>query len=197
MSLHWQGGQYGPPGPYGQGGQAGPPVPYGQGAQPGPGNTPVMRASDADRERAADVLKAGYAEGRLSKAEYDQRLHRLHQAGTYGELHPLIADLPQGPVPMPQAPNQAVPQTFWAPPPPPPGTNGSATAALVCGVLTPFTWGLTAIPAVALGHKARADIRRTGERGDGYAMAGLVMGYLAIGFGALMLLFVMVGLAAY
>ncbi|MDK1472925.1 DUF1707 and DUF4190 domain-containing protein [Streptomyces sp. 549] len=155
-----------------------------------------MRASDADRERAADVLKAGYAEGRLGHSEYERRLHLLHQAGTYGELQPLIADLPQGPVPLPQMQSQPVPATFWAPVPPPVSvTNGSATAALVCGILTPFTWGVTAIPAVVLGHKARADIRRTGERGDGYAVAGLVLGYLALGFAALMMLFV-VGFAA-
>lgn len=33
---------------------------------------------------------------------------------------------------------------------------------------------------VILGHLARAQIRRTGETGDGMAVAGLVLGYLGI-----------------
>ena len=67
-------------------------------------------------------------------------------------------------------------------------TNSSATGALVCGIMTPVTWGLTAIPAVILGHKARAEIRRSGERGDGQALTGLILGWLAIGGWALFLL---------
>ncbi|MDG9704408.1 DUF1707 and DUF4190 domain-containing protein [Streptomyces sp. DH37] len=153
-----------------------------------------MRASHADRERTLDVLKAGYAEGRLDHAEYEQRMGRAQRAQTYGELHVLIADLPQGPMAVPApAPQQypqpyqpMVPRTFLPPPPP---TNNSAVAALVCGVLTPL-YGVTAIPAVILGHKARAEIRRTGEKGDGLALAGLVLGWLAIGFVALVLLVV-------
>lgn len=181
MSIQWHGGQ---PGPL-------------------PGHSPVMRASHADRERAADVLKAGYAEGRLGQAEYDQRLTRVHQAATYGELNSLISDLPQGPMPLPvpvpvPAPMpayQAVPRTFHPypvyPSVPLPPTNGSATGALICGVLTPVTWGVTAIPAVVLGHKAKAEIRRSGERGEGYATAGLVLGYLTIGFGVLFVMLMM------
>ncbi|MTE20525.1 DUF1707 domain-containing protein [Streptomyces sp. TRM43335] len=149
-----------------------------------------MRASNADRERTIDVLKAGYAEGRLGHAEYEQRMGRAHQAQTYGELHALVADLPQGPMAVPPpSPQQypqpyqavAVPRTFL---PPPPRTNNSAVGALICGVLIPF-YGLTAVPAVILGHKARAEIRRTGEKGDGMAMAGIVLGWLTIGLGAL------------
>ncbi|MFD1830304.1 MULTISPECIES: DUF1707 and DUF4190 domain-containing protein [Streptomyces] len=159
-----------------------------------------MRASNADRERTIDVLKAGYAEGRLSHAEYEQRMARAHQAQTYGELHALVADLPQGPMAVPPpGPQQypqpyqgAVPRTFL---PPPPQTNNSAVGAMICGILTPF-YGLTAIPAVILGHKARAEIRRTGEKGDGMAVAGLVLGWMAIGFGALLLVLALVLLVA-
>lgn len=180
----WQDGR---PGPW----QDGRPSPW-QGGRTAPlsdGHAPMMRASHADRERAVDVLKAGFAEGRLPQPEYEQRVARAYQAQTYGELETLVSDLPQGPVP--QARPFPFPQTFMpAPVAPmmPPPTNGSANAALVCGVLTPLTWGLTAVPAVILGHKARAEIRRTGERGDGYALAGLVIGWLAIGVGALLML---------
>jgi hypothetical protein len=172
----WQGGQ---PGPW-QGGRPAPP-PDGYG--------PAMRASHADRERAVDVLKAGFAEGRLPQQEYEQRITRAYQAQTYGELQLLVADLPQGPVPQALVAQRPVPQTFMPMPPPP--TNGSATGALVCGILTSMTMGLTAIPAVILGHKARAEIRRTGERGDGFALAGIIIGWLAIGIGALLVLSVL------
>ncbi len=40
--------------------------------------------------------------------------------------------------------------------------------ALICGIV-PFFGG---IPAVILGHVARGQIKRTGERGDGVAIAG-------------------------
>ncbi|MER0245641.1 DUF1707 and DUF4190 domain-containing protein [Streptomyces sp. HSW2009] len=145
-----------------------------------------MRASHADRERAVDVLKAGFAEGRLPQPEYEQRITRAYQAQTYGELQVLVGDLPQGPVPQvqftPRPVAPAVPQTFL---PVPPRTNSSATGALVCGILGTMV-GITAIPAVVLGHKARAEIRRSGEQGDGMAVAGLVLGYLVIGFVALL-----------
>lgn len=159
-----------------------------------PGRPASMRASHADRERAVDVLKAGFAEGRITQPEYEQRTARAYEAQTYADLHRLVADLPQGPSPLPApqpgfGPPLAVPQTFLPLPPPPPPTNGTALGALVCGVLVPF-YGITAIPAVILGHKARAEIRRSGEKGDGLAMAGLVLGWLAIGTLSLILLIV-------
>lgn len=168
----------------------------GQPAQP-QHQAPVMRASHADRERAVDVLKAGFAEGRLSQPEYEQRMSRAYQAQTHGELQMLVADLPQGPVPQAQFAPRPVPATFMPPPMPMPvQTNSSATGALVCGIMTPVTWGLTAIPAVILGHKARAEIRRTGEGGDGQAIAGLVLGWLGIGGWALFLLFLLLAVVA-
>jgi hypothetical protein len=59
-------------------------------------------------------------------------------------------------------------------------TSGLAIGSMVCGIAEVFTLGFAAIPAVILGHLARAQIRRTGERGDGMAIAGLVLGYLGI-----------------
>jgi hypothetical protein len=56
-------------------------------------------------------------------------------------------------------------------------TNALAIAALVCGVAQ-FITGITFIPAIILGHVARSQIRRTGEQGDGMALAGLILGYL-------------------
>jgi hypothetical protein len=169
---------YGPPS-YGQV----PPyrgVPYGQPGYPQPG----MRAAAADRERTMDILKAAYTEGRLSKEEFDARSTRVLAAKTYGELHMLVADLPSGPS------GVAPYHPGYYPLPAVPPTNGLAVGALVCGIVEFFTLGLAAIPAVILGHVARSQIRRTGERGDGMAIAGLVLGYLAIGGWALIILLI-------
>ncbi|MEV8511866.1 DUF1707 domain-containing protein [Dactylosporangium sp. NPDC051484] len=62
-----------------------------------------LRASDADRERVADVLRTAAAEGRLDLDEVDERLHAVYAARTYAELEPLVRDLPSAqasPVPM-------------------------------------------------------------------------------------------------
>ncbi|PJE95737.1 hypothetical protein CUT44_20925 [Streptomyces carminius] len=57
---------------------------------------PEMRASDADRERVAEVLREAMAEGRLDMAEFQERLDSAYRARTQGELAPLVRDLPQG-----------------------------------------------------------------------------------------------------
>jgi DUF1707 SHOCT-like domain len=58
-----------------------------------------MRAADADRQAVAEKLKVALDEGRLDLHEYDDRLQRAYAAKTYGELNPLLADLP-GQVPV-------------------------------------------------------------------------------------------------
>ncbi|MGW0571187.1 DUF1707 SHOCT-like domain-containing protein [Streptomyces tauricus] len=59
-----------------------------------PGALPELRASDADRERVAEVLRDGLAEGRLDMAEFEERLEATYKARTYGELEPITRDLP-------------------------------------------------------------------------------------------------------
>jgi hypothetical protein len=54
-----------------------------------------MRAADADRHKIADQLKAALDEGRLSLAEYDDRVREAYAARTYGELLELVTDLPK------------------------------------------------------------------------------------------------------
>lgn len=62
-----------------------------------------MRASDADRERVAGVLRDAYADGRLSLDEHEQRLAEAYRAQTYADLVPVLHDLPvpQGTVSVP------------------------------------------------------------------------------------------------
>ncbi|MGD0701964.1 MAG: DUF4190 domain-containing protein [Trebonia sp.] len=67
-------------------------------------------------------------------------------------------------------------------------TNGLAIAALVCGIAQ-FVTGFTFIPAIICGHIARRQIRRTGEQGDGMAIAGLILGYVG---GAIFIVLVLV-----
>lgn len=55
---------------------------------------PEMRASDAERERIAELLREAVAEGRLDMDEFDQRLETAYKARTHGELEPLVQDLP-------------------------------------------------------------------------------------------------------
>jgi hypothetical protein len=56
----------------------------------------LMRASDADRERVAEVLRTAASEGRLHLDELDERLAAVYAARTYAELEPLTHDLPTG-----------------------------------------------------------------------------------------------------
>lgn len=141
---------------------------------------PSMLAASTDRERTIDVLKAAYGEGRLTKEEFDARSARVLAARTYADLAAIVADLPVGPGPM-------VPyQGYYPQVAPTAHTNGAAIGALICGII-PFFGGL---PAVILGHVARGQISRTGERGDGLAVAGLALGYMWIGLWVLWVLFV-------
>ena len=55
---------------------------------------PRMRASDADRDRTAQLLREHHAVGRLDADEFAERLDRALRAKTMGELGDLTADLP-------------------------------------------------------------------------------------------------------
>jgi hypothetical protein len=65
---------------------------------------PHLRAADTDREAVAAALGTHMAAGRLTLAEYDERLAQAYAARTYGELAELTADLP---APTPAAPRPA------------------------------------------------------------------------------------------
>ena len=138
-----------------------------------------MRACDTDRNRVVELLNVAYSEGRLSKDEYDGRLENALSARTYPDLDQIVADLP------------AVRGTAV---PPVRETNGYAIASLACG-LAQFVFGpLATIPAIVFGHMARYQIKRTGEQGDGLALAGLILGWTTVILGILFLLIV-VGVA--
>lgn len=56
-----------------------------------------MRASDADREKVASILRDAYVEGRLTAVEHEERIAEVYRAMTYGELIPVMRDLPVPP----------------------------------------------------------------------------------------------------
>jgi hypothetical protein len=61
---------------------------------------PHLRAADNDRAAVAAALGEHMSAGRLTVAEYEERLAQAYAAKTYGELDKLTADLP----PLPHTP---------------------------------------------------------------------------------------------
>jgi hypothetical protein len=53
-----------------------------------------LRASDADRDRTAEILREALAEGRLTAEEHAERIDGVYRAKTHAELEPLVRDLP-------------------------------------------------------------------------------------------------------
>jgi Zn-dependent protease len=135
------------------------------------GSYASMWASTADRDHVIEVVKASFAEGRLTKAELELRVGQALASRYFPELMELIADLPVGPFGrMPRHPAT----------PAPPRTSRLATAALACAIAGPLTAGITAIPAIVVGQMALRRVRRTGERGLGFATAAVVIGWLTV-----------------
>ncbi len=52
-----------------------------------------FRASDADRDCAADVVNTAFQDGRLDALEHGDRLAAVLQAKTLGEFVPLLSDI--------------------------------------------------------------------------------------------------------
>jgi len=73
-----------------------------------------IRVSDADRERITARLREHFAEGRLTPDELDERVSAALNAKTFGDLRPLMADLPE---PVPAPPRPAPPPRVAGPPP--------------------------------------------------------------------------------
>ncbi len=132
-----------------------------------------VRASDGDRSRVQSVLNDAFADGRITREEWEERATTLAGPVTHADLARLTADLPQSHlVPQP------APMNSYAPPMPQSQTNGMAIAALVCGIGQLAAGPFAGIAAIILGHQARRRIRETGQQGDGLAVTGLVLGYI-------------------
>ncbi|MGC5015528.1 DUF1707 SHOCT-like domain-containing protein [Streptosporangium sp. DT93] len=71
-----------------------------------------VRASDHDRDRVAEVLRAAVSEGRITLEELNERVDRTYAARTLGELDDVVVDLP-----LPGASSGIVPRTAVLPVP--------------------------------------------------------------------------------
>ena len=129
-----------------------------------------MRATDADRENVHAALQSAYADGRLTWDEFDRRSSKLLVAKTHDQLSALTRDLR---LPVPYRP-PAYPAAVG------PSTNQLASISLGFGigqVVFPF---FGAIIAIVCGHVAQRQIRKTGQQGDGLALAGMILGYIGV-----------------
>jgi len=74
-------------------------------------------------------------------------------------------------------------------------TNTLAVVSLVTAIIAPFAHftgigGVTlTIVSIVTGHMARRQIRQTGERGDGFALAGLIISYVHLALSVLVVIF--------
>ena len=75
--------------------------------------------------------------------------------------------------------------------PPPQRTNGMAIASMVLGIL--WLYWVGSILALVFGYVAKKQIRERGESGGGMATAGIVLGWVGIGF---LVLFIVFGIVA-
>jgi len=77
-----------------------------------PRDPALLRVSDADRHKVAEILREAAGEGRLDLDELDERLESAYAAKTYADLVPITADLPlrgRENLPGPVAPNPVLP----------------------------------------------------------------------------------------
>src|SRR5262245_53127502 len=111
------------------------------------------------------------------------------QCGAEVKNAPQLAAIPPSQVSSWTQPGMPQPYTFRPP------TDGKAVASMVFVVLGILcVWGVFGVPAVILGHLAKASIGKSVGRlkGEGMVMAGLIMGYFSIGLGALLLVAIIV-----
>ena len=100
----------------------------------------------------------------------------------------------------PYAPVPPAPQPYGQPPyppqpagygyPPPQRTNGMAIASMVLGIL--WLYWVGSILALVFGYVAKKQIRERGDSGGGMATAGIVLGWVGVGFLVIGLLVVVI-----
>ncbi len=160
-----------------------------------PGNDAAARVlvSDADRGRFADVIGDAFAEGRLTRDEYEERLSVAMAARTVGDLVPVLEGLPPATQAAALAPlvglhdlpaptqGQAPATAHWFPPE---GTESSSSAvvAIFGGATRKGEWVVPAqLTAFALFGGVELDLRSaTFAGGEAEIIAVAVMGGIDI-----------------
>ena len=115
---------------------------------------PRIRASDADRDRTAALLREHHAAGRLTVEEFNERMEAALNAKTLGELDELLSDLPV--IDLYRLPHESMrrpadlPHTSLRPRDPgttarfSPGTVAMGAWAVLCGTLV-AVWAVAAV----------------------------------------------------
>ena len=93
----------------------------------------------------------------------------------------------QPPTPgQPVGPGQPYPPAGgWPGYAPPPPTNTMALTSFIVSLVSLFSCPLIGIVSIVLGRRARDEIRRTGEQGDGLAQAGVIIGWIGVALAVL------------
>ena len=132
--------------------------------------TPQLRASDADREAAAERLRIAAGDGRIDADELDERLSRVYGARWCSELVSLTADV----TPPPDRPMRPV---FVQRPPA--KVNLYAVASLLAGLFGIGSFGVFALP---LGFVALRQIRESegAQLGRSLALIGVALGFISV-----------------
>lgn len=133
--------------------------------------TPQLRASDADREAAADRLRIASGEGRIDADELDERLTAVYNARYCSELTRMTSDVTVPP------PVFARPVFVTAPAR---RLNAYAVASLITALLG--FGALSWMFAIPLGHVALWQIDRSDgtQAGRRLAILGLIIGYIGL-----------------
>ncbi|MGI5292351.1 DUF4190 domain-containing protein [Nonomuraea polychroma] len=127
----------------------------------------------------------GYGQQPQSGGGYGQQPPSGGGYGGYGQQPPSYPQEQLGYGQMPPSggfsqPSGGYGYNPYGPPQQPRSTNGMAVASLVLGIIGLIFCGVTSIPGVILGHVAMNKIKRTGEEGQGMAVAGLVTSYITV-----------------
>ena len=125
-----------------------------------------VRASDAEREEYASIIREAVGEGRLSLPEGDERLAQIYAARHREDLRPLIADLPRGAARGPQGwrPYDTHPATREAPRPFRPELARYLAFAVTVSAILVGLWAITSStffwPAIPISIFAIVAVRR-------------------------------------
>ncbi|MDH2428192.1 DUF1707 and DUF4870 domain-containing protein [Sphaerisporangium sp. TRM90804] len=106
---------------------------------------PQLRVTDGDREQVVELVTAAYAEGRLDKVEFDERLHLAMTARTHADLAPIARD-----VQAPYAPGPAPRPAYWSPPRRAMPLTGGDRMGAIAAHLLPFCGLSFVAPLVVL-----------------------------------------------
>lgn len=140
--------------------------PSGFGEVPVPGETPGYAAPPPFAPPSAGQVPYGQGYTQPGQPHYGQPGYGQPGYGQYGQ--PPYPPPGYGAYPYP-------PPGYWAPQV---GTNGMAIASMVLGIL--WIYWIGSVLALIFGYAARSQLKRNPQNGGGFAIAGIVLGWVGI-----------------